>query len=220
MDDVKQVVEGLGYSSCVLVAHDYGGGVAWAFGRKFPHLVDKLIVMNSPPRAAMLKAFEQIKEQKDMAWFVFLFQLRGLAEVYFRSCDFNFIDRCFGIDKPGANDMLSSSVSASQAEVDAYKHVFSQPGGLTPAINWYRTRFLLVNRLVYDMDYTMPVLLVWGDMDVCLHRNIPDYVQEMNSGITVRRISDAGHFVQMDKPDVVNRLMREWLSEVESSTIK
>lgn len=38
-----------GYKSCVLVAHDWGGLVAWDFGIRYPKLVDKLIVMNAPP---------------------------------------------------------------------------------------------------------------------------------------------------------------------------
>ena len=46
--DVKEVIAALGYSSCVLVAHDWGGAVAWTFAMDYPDLVDKLICMNIP----------------------------------------------------------------------------------------------------------------------------------------------------------------------------
>ena len=42
MEDVRGVIEGLGYKSCVLVAHDWGGAVAWGFAANFPQYVDRV----------------------------------------------------------------------------------------------------------------------------------------------------------------------------------
>ncbi len=47
--DVKAAVSALGHSSCTLVAHDWGGAVAWATAGLYgQELVDKLIVMGLP----------------------------------------------------------------------------------------------------------------------------------------------------------------------------
>lgn len=57
-----------GYKSCVLVAHDWGGGVAWAFGRHYQELVDKLIIMNAPPAPIFREMLQKNKKQIRMSW--------------------------------------------------------------------------------------------------------------------------------------------------------
>lgn len=47
--DVKEAVAALGHKSCTLVAHDWGGGVAWATAGLYgKELVNQLIVMALP----------------------------------------------------------------------------------------------------------------------------------------------------------------------------
>ena len=223
MNDVRRVIEKLGYSSCVLVGHDFGGLVAWAFGRKYPTYVDKLVVMNAPPRPVFTKALEEIKEQKAMSWYIFFLQIQfmQLPERFCRHCDYSFIDRMFGnLDTPCAVNIVSKKLeaAATQADIEAYKYVFSE-FGISPPIHWYRALF--TERLSYDMGYTMPVLLLWGMKDLALHHRIPDMVEEEEqrwntSNISVRRIPDAGHMVQMDRPEEVNRHVREWLGALPS----
>ena len=48
VEDVKGVIEGLGYERCILVGHDWGGAIAWSFAYAYPELVSRLIVMNIP----------------------------------------------------------------------------------------------------------------------------------------------------------------------------
>jgi pimeloyl-ACP methyl ester carboxylesterase len=38
----------LGYEKFVLVAHDWGGAIAWSFAIALPQLPHKLIIVNSP----------------------------------------------------------------------------------------------------------------------------------------------------------------------------
>lgn len=59
----------------------------------------------------------------------------------------------------------------------------------------------------------MPVLLIWGCKDMALDTALPDTVEKETSKIEVKRILDAGHFVQVDAPAEVNKLMREWLNK-------
>ncbi|KAK3770009.1 hypothetical protein RRG08_043171 [Elysia crispata] len=202
MADVKQVILALGYKSCILVAHDWGGGIAWAFGRLYPDFVDKLIIMNAPPGTIFQKLIKRDANQRKMSWYMFFFQLPFLPELMLRVQNFNRIEEIF------------KTTGMNQEEVNAYKHVFSQPGALTPPLNYYRSGLQRVGGAVsYDLNYAMPVLLIWGCADVALSTAIPDAVEKENPKIAVRRIQNANHFVQNNDPKAVNKIMREWLNE-------
>ena len=70
-----------------------------------------------------------------------------------------------------------------------------------------------IGDVVYDMDFAIPILLIWGCKDNALSAAIPNTVEKEIATITVRRIEDAGHFVQNSHPKDVNMIMREWLAE-------
>ncbi|RUS85365.1 hypothetical protein EGW08_006908 [Elysia chlorotica] len=201
MADVKQVILALGYKSCTLVAHDWGGIVAWGFARLYPDYVDKLVIMNAPPAPHFEDFIDNDTEQQKKSWYMFLFQLPFLPELLLKTQNFKMIA-----------DMLSTGMD--EDEINAYKHVFSQPGALTPPLNYYRAALQRVGGPVnYDLNYTMPVLLIWGCNDFSLSAKIPDILEKENPKISVRRIQNANHFVQNEDSKAVNKIMREWITE-------
>lgn len=87
-------------------------------------------------------------------------------------------------------------------------------GAQTPPINYYRALFRYASNQqtrTYDLEYTMPVLLIWGCQDLALDIALPDMVERVAPKIEVKRIPTGSHFVQMDAPNEVNKIMREWL---------
>ncbi|KAG1653525.1 hypothetical protein FOA52_006079 [Chlamydomonas sp. UWO 241] len=48
MADVPAVVAGLGHATCTLVAHDWGGMIAWFVAADRPDVIDRLIVLAAP----------------------------------------------------------------------------------------------------------------------------------------------------------------------------
>jgi len=170
--------------------------------------------MNMPPSAVFRNLLRKDKSQFKKSWYMFLFQLPYLPELYLQQQNFEFLDILFAGSKSrkhAFSDAMENPIS--QEDANAYKYVFSQPGSATPPINYYRAALRrLYGSPTYDMNYTMPVLLIWGCHDLALSSVIPDLVEQVkNPNITVQRISDAGHFVQMDTPERVNEIMREWL---------
>lgn len=48
VNDVREVIEGLGFTQATVVGHDWGGLVAWNFARFCPDHTRELIVLNAP----------------------------------------------------------------------------------------------------------------------------------------------------------------------------
>ena len=62
--DIKGAIAGLGHERCILVAHDWGGAIAWHFAEAYPEMLDRLIVLNLPHPAkfrAGLRTFAQLR---------------------------------------------------------------------------------------------------------------------------------------------------------------
>lgn len=202
LKDVKQTVVSLGYKSCVLVAHDWGGAIAWIVGKVYPEIVDKLILINTPRMDIFFNLLHNNSAQRKKSWYMFFYQLPWLPELFMKSNDFVILKQMLGLK--------------NEDEWKAYKHVYSQPGALTPPINYYRALLQQVGgKLEVDINYTMPVILLWGVQDRALDVSNPKEVQKANPAITVKYIEEAGHFVHHVAPNIVNRLIREWLADVE-----
>ncbi|GFR61385.1 epoxide hydrolase 4-like [Elysia marginata] len=201
--DVKQMVAALGYKSCVLMAHDWGGIIAWAVARIYPEVVEKLIILNSPPANVFMNLLHNDQAQKKKSWYIFFFQTPWLPEIFIKSNDFAVLKRI---------------IQEKEGEVsDAYRYVYSQSGALTASINYYRAVFQQVgDKVQHDLNYSMPVLLLWGVEDTAIDLSNPKTIEKANPAITVKYIEEAGHFVHQDAPETVNKLIREWLADVQA----
>lgn len=62
------------------------------------------------------------------------------------------------------------------------------------------------------MNFPMPILVVWGCDDRAICVTAVDEIKQALPKVTIERIEEAGHFVQMDTPEKVNRAMRTWLN--------
>ena len=60
----------------------------------------------------------------------------------------------------------------------------------------------------------MPTLIVWGEADGALDKPMAQLsAQRCKGKVTVRYVEGASHWVQMDRPDLVNAYIREFLEQ-------
>ncbi|XP_046366749.2 epoxide hydrolase 4-like [Haliotis rufescens] len=199
--DLKQLIPALGYKSCVLVAHDWGGAIAWTFTAMHPELVDKLIMMNCPPLDAFRSYMEKSLAQFKKSWYVFFFQVPFLPEWSLRLNDMWALE--------GILTGRQYGVTTEIDEIEAYKYAFSRPGVATASINYYRalTRFPPSK----TPKISCPVLTIWGCKDAFLEKALGAAGNTVADNYTVKYIEEASHWVMMDTPDQVNKHMTEFL---------
>lgn len=204
VQDVRGVIQALGYQSCTLVGHDWGGAIAWNFAASYPAMVDRLIVMNLP-HPAKFAAGLRTPQQLLRSWYIFAFQLPFLPELLLGAFHGRLV----------AKTLQATAVDPttfSAADLATYRQAATQPGALTAMINYYRAN--LRHRGWSDRDWPtleMPTLLIWGEADVALGKELTLGTEAYVRDLTIRYIPDCSHWVQQECPDLVNQFMREFL---------
>jgi pimeloyl-ACP methyl ester carboxylesterase len=211
--DVVELIRTFGDSAHV-VAHDWGGGIAWDVAARHPDAVDTLSVLNAPHPGAFERELKRNSEQRRKSWYMFFFQLPWLPERYLTRGDCAVFDDIFkeGSSRPDA---------FTDADIERYKEAFSQPGAARSAINYYRSviREEFKNLLpfvegdVAARDVDVPTLLLWGEDDFALTSDLTAGLDEWVSELTIKRILDASHWVQMDAPDRVNEELLAFIGD-------
>jgi epoxide hydrolase 4 len=204
--DVEGVIRGLGYDKCVLVAHDWGGAIAWSFTYTHPEMVEKLIVLNLPHPAKFAEGL-RTPQQLQRSWYMFFFQLPFLPELLIQSGDYQLIENAF-------KGMAVDKSTFSQADIEAYKDAASKRGALTAMVNYYRnifqSQFLNQNWRLLEV----PTLMIWGENDSALGKELTYGTEAYVKDFQIKYIPNCSHWVQQEQPQLVNQYMRDFLGIV------
>ena len=204
VEDIKGIIEGLGYDRCVLVGHDWGGAIAWTLAYTYPELVERLIVLNLPHPAKLSEGFRSLR-QLARSWYILFFQLPLLPEWILSL-------RQYTVLMAILTETSINPEAFPQEAIEAYRQAAAKPKAITAMLNFYRNIWQS-NILSQSWDVlNTPTLMIWGENDIALGKELTlgtqDYVQDLQ----IRYIPDCGHWVQQEQPQLVNRYMREWLS--------
>ena len=196
--DVANLVASYGVQRAHVVGHDWGAIVAWMFAMRHPAALDRLAILNVPHPLTSLRALRSLRQLR-RSWYVFFFQLPAVPEMLARGGRYGFVRRAL-------------RESFSPEEIDRYIEAIASPGALTSAINYYRAlvRYAGENRrAIKRID--VPVLVIWGERDRYLGRELADPPREWVPYARVERFPNASHWVQNDEAEQVNRLLIDFL---------
>jgi pimeloyl-ACP methyl ester carboxylesterase len=200
-DDIVALVHGFGAERAHVVGHDWGGGVAWATAMEHPEAVDRLVVLNCPHPAVMRKALRSNWTQMRKSWYIFAFQLPWWPERQLRRGGGEAIKRSLRrTSKPG---------TFTDADLDEYARAFSAPGAATGAINYYRAA---IRSPGPTRKIAAPTLLIWAEDDFALGIELTKGMDGLfDAPPRIEYVPDTSHWVMEERPDVVNRLLLEFL---------
>jgi epoxide hydrolase 4 len=203
VEDVRGLVEKTGRTKVDLLAHDWGGAVAWVFANRYPELVRRLVVVNAPHFSVMRQQMRTNPAQRKRSWYIFFFQIPWLPERLLRANDFGRLARGLrGTSRRGTftDEMLQS-----------YREAWRQPGAMTATINWYRALLRVKGRKVKDRRIRVPTLLIWGTRDTALGQELAQpSIDHCDEG-RLELIEEAGHWVLHEEPAKTGRLIVDYL---------
>lgn len=202
--DVEGVIKGLGYESCVLVGHDWGGAIAWWFAYAHPEMVDKLIVMNIPHPSKLVENLRSNLRQLLRSWYIFFFQIPWLPEWLLRWDDYRLIEVAF-------TEQLVNKSAFTQADIEAYKDAAAKRGTLKAMVNYYRHAFGGFFQQQQWNVLQIQTLMIWGEKDTALGKELTYDTQAYVRDLQIKYIPNCSHWVQQEQPQLVNQYMRDFL---------
>jgi pimeloyl-ACP methyl ester carboxylesterase len=215
--DLRALAEYLGHQKFILVAHDWGGAVAWSAAMRYPECVEKLIIINSPHPAVFARELLNNPAQQEASQYMLLFRSSKAEEILSEN---NYARLHDMVTQFGSKWDMTEEVRLK------YTEAWSQPGALTGGLNYYRasplypptspediTKIKSIVDLPREMlSVKVPTLVIWGEQDHALLTGNLDGLEDYVADLTVKRIPEGSHWVSHEQPEQVNALIREFLS--------
>jgi epoxide hydrolase 4 len=204
--DVAELVPALGEERAHVVGHDWGGVVAWGAAANHPARVERLTILNAPHPGAYLREIRRNPRQMARSWYIGVFLVPGLAERLLGARRGALLTRMF-------RDTLIHQEAMSDAEIGQYRRAAGRPGALPAMLAYYRSlrRSLPQEREAGERRIAAETLVIWGMRDAALVPELTEGLERWAPNVRVERIPDAGHWVQHERPAVVNRLLLDFL---------
>jgi len=201
--DVVALMDALQCERVSLVGHDWGGAVAWHVASVYRARIARLAVLNCPHPAVLVRHLRRNPRQMLRSWYFLYFQLPWLPEAGMR----------LGKWAPLRRAMRSMSTAGAFKDEDfeQYQRAWSQPGALRAMVNWYRAMMRTWRTPELPGRIEVPTLLIWGEQDTALGKELAgDSIARCDDG-QLELLPQAGHFVQHDAAEEVNRLLVDFL---------
>jgi pimeloyl-ACP methyl ester carboxylesterase len=202
-----------GSHDAVIIGHDWGAPIVYGAAILAPEKWNKVVGMAVPPWGALGAAFMGNLAQLQRSWYMFFFQ-HALSDFLVSANNFAFIDMLWAQWSPGFED----ATGLAQA-----KACLTDPANLQAALGYYRAALGAGYRdpdlkdaqnLIQSETPTQPVLYLHGRNDGCLGVEVANYAaSNAPANARVEIVDNAGHFMQLEQPAVVNRLIIDWITK-------
>ena len=215
IEDVRALAAHLGHKKFTLVAHDWGGAVAWAYAAAHPETLDKLVIINAPHPGVFARLLREDPDQQKASQYMLMFR-SPQAEQTLSANDHAML----------VNIVLGAGLkngTFTEEDKKAYLAAWSQPGAITGGLNYYRAMEVgppppgggtaSTGKFPAELNIKTPTLVIWGEKDTALTVHNLEGLDQFVPTLTIKRIPDGTHWVIHEKPAEVNGYIREFLAK-------
>jgi pimeloyl-ACP methyl ester carboxylesterase len=205
---IHEALEATG--DAVVVGHDWGAFAAYGAAALEPDRWRRVVAMAVPHPAALASGFLSYDQLK-RSWYVFFFQM-PFAESVLSADDMAFIARLWADWSPGYD---------AAWDLERVRESLGSPGRLAAAIEYYRARLdpsrhdpaLAEAEAACLAPTPRPTLYLHGRDDGCMAASLAAGIDAVLApGSRVELVEAAGHFLHLERPTVINRLVLEFLA--------
>jgi pimeloyl-ACP methyl ester carboxylesterase len=196
ISDLVAILDECHVERAAVVGHDWGGFICWA-------LVDSIVDRAAcfiPISVGAPQCYARCEDirQKEMGWYILMFQMEGLAEQTLSTDDWKFFRQWV----------------RHHAEAEHWIGQLSRDGRLTAALAIYRAN--LTNLLMSHREYVsqVPTLGLWSTEDAYLvEEQMIASGRYVKSEWSYEKVECASHWMMLDRPDHINRLLLNFIGQ-------
>jgi pimeloyl-ACP methyl ester carboxylesterase len=196
--DVAAVIAAEGQKDAIVIGHDWGAAISWQVAMTRPELVRRLVIMSVPHPAGFAREMATNKAQQANSAYARNFQT------------------------PGFEKNLTAEALAGWMKDPVEKAPYLEAlkrSDFGAMLNYYRANYPTGTGAQTAAPPTMaqgrvkaPTLVIHGYKDTSLHvAGHSGTWDHVDADTTIAVFPQAGHFVQYDARDQVNRTVRDWL---------
>jgi pimeloyl-ACP methyl ester carboxylesterase len=201
-----------GDGDAVIIGHDWGAPSCYGAAIDAPTRWCRVVGMAVPPTAALGMAFVQNLEQIKKSWYMFFFQ-HGLADLVVGANNHAFIEMLWRDWSPGYD---------ASFDLESIRKSLADPKNLQAALGYYRATLgdgyrdpklsELQNQMASGVP-SQPLLYLHGANDGCIGVDVVESAKKIApANVKFEVVAAAGHFLQLEQPKVVNKLICDFLA--------
>jgi epoxide hydrolase 4 len=217
VQDLAALIEAFGAPVDLLVAHDWGGALAWVLAAQRPDLLHRLCIINAPHAATFLRELKaNPAQQAASAYMNWLCRPDAAREL--KADDYRRLWRM--LESMGGASWLDDAARARYREVWGL--------GLEGPLNYYRASPLrppvderspihAIRFEAKDVRVEVPTTVLWAEGDAALLPALLDGLDEHVSDLRIVRVPGT-HWIVHERPELVAQTIRGCLSSLEQIT--
>lgn len=211
--------------AAAVIAHDWGGALAWGLAAAAPQYMQRLVILNAPHPGPFLAALRDDPAQQAASSYMNLLRTPGL-EPQLAANDFEqmwaFFERFGGATwlTPELREKYRETWSATPVPLEG---VATASSALTGPLNYYRASPLHPPTSPTDAIHTLqlpdallqvhvPTSVIWGEADTALPPSLLDGLERYVPDLHVTRLPHASHWLVHEAPDEVRTAIESALN--------
>jgi len=196
------VLDAFGARDCLLVTHDIGAWIGYAYAARRPERVKRLVLIDAAiPGLAPPEVFRLAPETAPRVWHFYFNAVPELAETLIVGREREFLSWLF----------RTKSVDWTRAfdpeAVDVYVKAYAGPGRWSGGMGYYRAIFESVaqNKASAATPLSMPVLAIGGSAGLGAAMEVS--AKQVAANVQSAVIDRCGHYVPEEQPDELLAVM-------------
>jgi pimeloyl-ACP methyl ester carboxylesterase len=203
-DDIYQLVKKLGYNKVYIVAHDWGGPVAYSYAAAHPEGVIKMIVLDT-----LLPGFgyeEAGNFSPNGIWHFSFHAVRDLPEKLIEGKEEAYLNWFY--------DWTYNQSAITPGDRQEYIKQYSKPGALRAGFEYYRAVFedAKQNKEYAKQKLEIPILAIGGE--AAIGNFTTTTFQMVANNVTGITFPNTGHFIPEERPNLLVKEMLKFLSAI------
>ena len=206
-----------------LIAHDWGGAIAWPLAAFYPQLIEKLVIINAAHPSTFTR--EMITNPVQRAKSTYIHDLiRDDAETLLSKENYQYLSEKM---------MVCSDQNVFNEKIkETYRQVWRQPGAVKGMLQYYRAMPQLAavtednkykdadsagpvkntaNMKIPNIRINVPTLILWGEQDQAFVKENLNDIEAFVPDCTVDRFENASHWLMHEKPTEINEAITRFI---------